>query len=120
MKSLLFLLLFAFSFHWVDAQKPKNGTYTYSIAWAEWNGNSLGATCTVIIKGDSIKVIHNGKPNVTGKKGDIYDLGIIMRHVKTGKWIIGHSPKDKYAKQIGGCSDGPSVIDFKNKKFWSC
>ena len=102
------------------AQKPKDGTYTYAIAFAEWNGKSLGATCTVIIKGDSIKVIHNGKGNLTGKKGDILDQGIIIRHTKTGKWIIGHSNKDKDAKEIGGCSDGPSIIDFKRKKFWSC
>ena len=102
------------------AQKPKNGTYTYSIAFAEWNGKSLGSTCTVIIKGDSIKVIHNGKSNLTGKKGDIIDQGIIMKHTKSGKWIIGQSVKDKNAKEIGGCSDGPSIIDFKQKKFWSC
>jgi hypothetical protein len=102
------------------AQKPKNGTYTYSIAWAEWGGKSLGATCIVIINGDSIKVVHDGKPNVTGKKGDIYAEGLIMKHRKTGKWIIGRSEKDKDAKEIGGCSDGPSVIDFKRKMFWSC
>lgn len=102
------------------AQKPKDGTYTYSIAFGEWNGKSLGATCSVIIKGDSIKVIHNGKGNLTGKKGDILDRGIIMKHTKTGKWIIGHSNKDRNAKEIGGCTNGPSVIDFKRKKFWSC
>ena len=56
---------------------------------------SLGATCTVIIEGDSIKVVHNGKKGVTGKKGDIYAEGIIMRHTKTGKWIIGKSIADK-------------------------
>jgi len=120
MKLLFFSLLFLCSFILTHAQKPKDGTYTYAIAWAEWGGKSLGATCTVIIKGDSIKVVHNGKTNVTGKKGDIYAQGIIMKHTKTGKWIIGNSKKDKDAKEIGGCSEGPSVIDFKNKKFWSC
>src|SRR5258705_9304572 len=94
------------------AQKQKDGTYTYSIAFAEWQGKSLGATCTVIIKGDSIKVVHNGKGNLTGNKGDIIDTGIIMKH-KSGKWIIGHSIEDKNAEEIGGCSDGPRVIDFK-------
>lgn len=119
MKTLLLLFFTCFSIA-VFAQKPKDGTYTYSIAWAEWGGKSLGATCTVIIKGDSIKVAHNGTTNVTGKKGDIYAEGIIMRHTKTGKWIIGKNKADKAAKEIGGCTGGPSVIDFKNKKFWSC
>ena len=94
--------------------------YTYSIAFAEWNGKTLGATCTVIIKGDHIKVLHNGNDKLTGKKGDIIDQGIITKHKQTGKWIISHSAKDKKSKSIGGCADGPSIIDFKNKKFWSC
>jgi hypothetical protein len=117
------LILTAFSILFIAsltiAQKPKDGTYTYSIAFAEWQGKSLGATCTVLIKGDSIKVIHNGKGNLTGKKGDIIDSGILMKH-KSGKWIIGHNIKDKDADDIGGCSDGPRVIDFKRKKVWSC
>ncbi len=117
------LILIAFSFllfaSLTNAQMPKDGTYTYSIAFAEWQGKSLGATCTVIIKGDSIKVLHNGKGNLTGNKGDIIDAGIIMKH-KSGKWIIGHNAKDKNADDIGGCSDGPRVIDFKRKKVWSC
>lgn len=120
MKALLILKLLLFVSIIPLAQKPKDGTYTYSIAFAEWQGKSLGATCTVIIKGDSIKVVHNGKGNLTGKKGDILDQGIIMRHTKTGKWIIGHNKNDKDAKEVGGCSDGPSIIDFKRKKFWSC
>ena len=120
MKALYLVFLFCCTLILSYAQKPKDGTYTYAIAWAEWGGKTLGATCTVIIKGDRIKVIHNGKPGVTGKKGDIYAEGIIMKHSKTGKWIIGNSKKDKDAKEIGGCSEGPPVIDFKEKLFWSC
>lgn len=120
MKSLYVTFLFCCILTFSYAQKPKDGTYTYAIAWAEYGGKTLGATCTVIIKGDHIKVIHNGKPKVTGKKGDIYAEGIIMKHTKTGKWIIGKSKKDKDAKEIGGCSDGPPEIDFKKKIFWSC
>ena len=101
------------------AQKPKDGIYTYAIAFSEWQGKPLGATCTVIIRGDSIKVVHNDTGKLTGKQGDILDQGIILKH-KSGKWIIGHSIKDKDVKKIGGCSDGPSIIDFKQKKFWTC
>jgi hypothetical protein len=59
----------------IYAQKPGNGTYSYSIAWTEHSGRSLGGTCTIVVKGDSIKILHHGKANVTGKKGDIYALG---------------------------------------------
>jgi hypothetical protein len=96
------ILFFCFFFTAANAQKPKNGTYTYSIAFEEWGGKSLGATSTVLIKGDSIKIIHNGKGNLSGNKDDIIDEGIIMKHKKTGKWIIGHQSKDVYAEEIGG------------------
>ena len=112
----VFFLLFAPN---LFSQKPANGTYTYTIAFAEWRGKSLGATCTVKIKGDSVWVIHNGKSNLTGKKGEIIDQGIIRKH-KSGRWIISHNESDKNAEEIGGCSDGPSVIDFRHKKFWLC
>ena len=119
-KSLLAFLIPFFTCLLTFGQKPKDGSYTYSIAYAEWGGKTLGSTCTVKIKGDSIFVIHNGNKSVTGKKGEIFDQGIIMKHKKTGKWIIGHNIKDKDAKEIGGCSDGPSVIDFSRKIYWSC
>lgn len=117
MKTFLFFL-FSVCYSLSYGQRPKDGTYTYSIVFAEWAGKSNGATCTVIIKGNSIRIINNG--NVSGKKDGIIDQGIIMKHMKTGKWIIGHSAKDKNAKEVGGCSDGPSVIDFKRKEFWLC
>ena len=116
----LFVLTMIISSLFSIAQKPKNGTYKYSIIWEEFGGKSLGATCTVIIKGDAIKVVHDGNKNLTGNKGDILDEGIIMKHQKTGKWIIGRSQKDKSAKEIGGCGDGPTVIDFKKKTWLGC
>jgi hypothetical protein len=116
------ILFFITSFVFLNAfsQKPKSGTYTYTIAFAEWQGKSNGASCTVIIKGDSIKIIHNGKATLTGKKGEIIESGIIMQHKKTGRWIIGHSVKDKFIKDFGGCTGGPSEINFKKKIFWLC
>jgi len=120
MKKLIFTFLLFSITYLVSGQKPKNGTYTYQIAFAEWNGKSLGATCSVIIKGDSVKVIHNGTKSLTGNKGDIIDQGILLKHKLTGKWIIAHDRKDVDAIEVGGCSDGPSVIDIKRRRFWTC
>lgn len=114
-----FLVLFLFSSILVAAQKPKNGIYTYAVAFAEWGGKSNGTTCTVKIRGDSISVIHNGSKQLTGKKGNILDRGIIIKH-KSGQWIIGHNLNDKNAEEVGGCTGGPNVIDFKRKKYWTC
>jgi hypothetical protein len=119
MKSLLVSFLFLLLTTIIFGQKPKDGTYTYSIAFAEWGGKSNGTSCTVIIKGDSINVIHNGTGHLTGTKGEIIDQGTIMKH-KSGKWIIAHDKKDKDAAEIGGCSEGPTEIDFKRKRVWLC
>jgi len=101
-------------------QIPQSGTYTYEIAFDEWAGKSLGERCIVVITGDSIKVFYDGKGNLTAAKGHILAEGIIMKHTKSGQWIIGHEKKDKEAVEIGGCSDGPTIIDFKRKRFWYC
>lgn len=101
------------------AQIPKSGTYTYDIAFAEWGGKSMGSTCTILIQGDSIKVIHNGSGNLAGKKGDILAKGVIRKHKKTGKYIISTSKDDENAEEVNGC-EGPSIVDFKRKKFWTC
>jgi hypothetical protein len=98
------------------AKRPKDGTYPYTVAFAEWGGKSLGSKCTVIIKGDSIIILNDG--SLTG--GDTIEAGIIMKHKKTGQWIIGHTKKDRNAKEVGGCTDGPRVIDFKRRIFWTC
>ncbi|HMN06589.1 MAG TPA: hypothetical protein PKD45_12780 [Flavobacteriales bacterium] len=102
-----------------SGQKPADGTYVYDIAFAEWEGRSLGAQCEVIIKGDSIRVVYNGVGSLTVPKGHLLDEGRIMRH-KSGQWIIAHDPNDVNAPEVGGCSDGPSVIDFGGRKFWTC
>jgi hypothetical protein len=119
MKFLVLLACLIYFTNHLDAQKPKNGTYTYKIMWDEWGGKDLGNTCTVVVYNDSIKVIHNGKPNLTGKKGDVLHQGIILKH-KSGQWIIGQSKKDRNATEISGCAEAATPIDFKRKIVWLC
>ena len=92
-----------------------DGTYSFTIAFSEWGGKSLGTTCDVIIKGKSISVMHDGTGNLSGKKGDIILEGILMEHKKTEKLIIGNSKKDELAEEIGACTGGPSLIDLENR-----
>lgn len=103
----------------VTAQKPRNGIFQFTILWDEFGGKDLGNTCTVMIDGDSIIAIHDGKSNLSGKKGDILVHGALMKH-KSGKWIIGSSAKDKKANSLNGCDDGPTLIDFKRKTIRLC
>jgi hypothetical protein len=97
-----------------------NGKYRFDIAFAEWEGKSMGEKVTVVIDGDSIKVIYEGDGKLTlTKKGEILDQGKIMKH-KSGVWIIGNISTDIQLDEIGGCTGGPAIIDFKNKKYWMC
>lgn len=98
--------------------QPKKGRYTYKIVFSEHPNSDTTKTCTVKFKGDSVFIIHNG--SLTGEKGKVINKGILMKHHPTGKWIIAHDPKDADAPEIGGCSDGPMVMDFKRRMVWFC
>ena len=93
---------------------------TFDIAFAEWQGKSMGEKVLIRLNGSDIQIIYVGEgKHFNVKKGSILEEGILMKH-ESGVWIIGKQEADKYAKEIGGCSGGPSIIDFKHKKFWMC
>lgn len=98
---------------------PPNGTYIFDAAFAEWQGKPMGVKVALEIKGDSVKVTYRGGGDLTAEIGDILDEGLIIKH-KSGDWIIGSELSDKNLDEIGGCTGGPAIIDFKNKKFWMC
>lgn len=99
----------------MNGQIPPSGTYTYKLCYHEWSG--CVNTCTVIIQSDTITVYADD--DIFVPKGEIIIKGILMQH-KSGKWIIGLKPEDKDAPRVGGCGDGPSVIDFKRKRLVAC
>ena len=109
-----FLILIVFGVA-APAQKPANGTYTYKLCYTEWSG--CYNTCTVVIKDDSITVYSNEDLSVP--KGEIIEKGRIVQH-KSGQWIIAHKPEDINADKIGACRKGPTIIDFKRKRYSSC
>ncbi|MBR9860213.1 flagella basal body P-ring formation protein FlgA [bacterium] len=99
---------------------PPSGTYRYDVAFAEWNGVSMGEKVTVIIKGDSIKVIYEGDGQLTNTvAGEVMEDGVLRRH-KSGVWIISSKEDDVEIEEVGGCTGGPTVIDFEEKKYWLC
>ncbi len=120
MKNLIVLLLLVLTPIFVKAQQlPKSGTYIYTISFIEGDGKPQDAKCKVVINGKKIKVIHNGG-TLSGKKGDLITEGTIMKHVTSGKWIIGKTASDQNALEIGGCSNGPIEVDFKHNIVWLC
>ncbi|MDX1906585.1 MAG: hypothetical protein SF053_06075 [Bacteroidia bacterium] len=110
----------AASLNHISNEIPPDGKYRFDIAFAEWGGKSMGEKVTVIIHGNSIQVVYEGDGNLSlTTKGEILDEGTIMRH-KTGSWIIGHHPSDAQLDEVGGCTGGPAIINFKTKQYWMC
>ncbi|MGJ8594226.1 MAG: hypothetical protein ACSHXF_16875 [Aquaticitalea sp.] len=86
------------------------GKMTYELYFAEFGGRMDNLPVEIQITGNKIIVYNNEKNPLTG--GKILIEGILLKH-KTGKWIIGETENDQNAEEIGGCSDGPTPIDFE-------
>jgi hypothetical protein len=81
--------------------------------------NGCYSTCKIVIKGAHITVYATkdlSQRRTFTEAGDIIDQGTILKH-KSGKWIIGKTQKDKYAKQIG--VEGPAILNFRKKQYWT-
>jgi hypothetical protein len=103
-----------------DPEIPADGKYQYAIAFAEWEGKSMGEEVLIEIAGDSIRVIYAGKGKLSlTVPGETLEEGLLRKH-KSGVWIIAHAESDVEIDEIGGCTGGPTIIDFKNKKYWLC
>ena len=46
--------------------------------------------------------------------------GQLMWHTASKQWVIGNEASDKMAQDVGGCSDGPDVVDLADKIYWTC
>lgn len=95
----------------------KSGKYIFQHRDAEFP-NSHGFHVRVIIHGNKVTVI-NPKPYGQIPSG-VIDQAILMWHTKTNQWILGHDDTDREAQEVGGCSAGPDVIDFKTRIIWTC
>lgn len=94
-----------------SAETPADGQYRFDIAFAEWEGKSMGEKVSIVIK-------RVRKLTLT-EAGEVPTLSILKKH-KSGKWIITKSKADCQIEEIGGGTGYPSVIDFKKMKFWMC
>lgn len=102
----------------VEKPTGKKSTQKFKVKFAEWENSEMEATCDVLIMKNKIIVYNDG--SISGKIGEIIDQGELQKHKSTGKIIISHSEKDTNAKEIGGCTDGPLIIDIENKILWLC
>lgn len=120
--AVVFILFLCFVFQVNASDKDptvplKDGIYQFAHKFAE-QPEIKSIHFVVTIKGQHIKVENK-------EKGDIFPLGLMEEgqlkwHKLTKQWIISTSASDINAKEVGGCSDGPTVVDLVNKIYWTC
>lgn len=93
------------------------GDYAFTHRFAE-QSEIPGSAVTIRIDGDHITV-RNGGALPAFPRGVIAE-GRLMWHVASGQWIIGKSPEDRSAPEVGGCSEGPEVVDLDARIYWTC
>jgi hypothetical protein len=102
-------------------QEPRvplgSGDYIFTHRFAE-HPDKVGTPFTVRIEGRRI-VVTNDDPKSVFPVGRVAE-GTLMWHPTASRWIIGTDEDDLKAKEVGGCSDGPTVVDLVNKVYWSC
>ena len=93
------------------------GNYRFQHHFAE-QPTIPSITVDVEIDGRHIVVTNNDRTDVF-PRGVIAE-GTLMWHPVSRQWIIGDKPSDADLKDVGGCSDGPQVVDLKDHVFWTC
>lgn len=94
-----------------------SGVYQFQHKFAE-HPSMPSIEVKVIVESRRIKIVNEQATDVF--PGGILADGEILWHAGSKQWIIGKNESDKDAAEVGGCSDGPEVIDLANKIYWTC
>lgn len=108
------------AFSAVAAEPPLpivSGDYPFQHRFAE-HPSIRSIELTATISGRRIKLVNRQQSDVF-PKGVIAE-GILLWHAESTQWIIGQNDAAQYAKEVGGCTDGPEVVDLKQRVYWTC
>jgi hypothetical protein len=94
-----------------------DGHYTFVVRFAE-HSNMTGGQLDAEVRGRHIRLIS--KPNSSVFPAGLVEEGILLWHTASKQWIIGQTEVDAESAEVGGCSDGPFVVDLEQKVFWTC
>ena len=111
------LLVMASTVACSTAPPIQSGEYKFQHRFAE-QPTLPSITVDVRIKDRHIVVSNNETTDVFPR--GVIDEGTLMWHTASRQWIIGEKPTDAELRDVGGCSDGPQVVDLKGRVFWTC
>jgi hypothetical protein len=116
--TLLIALLASLSAVAATLRQPiHSGRYIFQHKFAE-HPNMPSISLIATISGQHIVLINEERSDVFPK--GVLAEGTLMWHAASGQWIIGTSKSDKNAKEVGGCSTGPDVVDLLKHIYWTC
>jgi hypothetical protein len=94
-----------------------SGHYVFEHRFAE-HPDMRSIPLEAMIDGDRI-VLTNEIDSVVFPRGVVVE-GRLAWHAATQQWIIAQESADANAADVGGCSDGPEVIDLEKRIYWTC
>lgn len=94
-----------------------SGRYVFEHRYAE-HPDMRSIRLEAMIEGDHI-VLVNWSDSAVFPKGVLAE-GRLMWHAASRQWIVGEQDSDAQAAEVGGCSDGPAVIDLEKRIYWTC
>jgi hypothetical protein len=96
-----------------------SGEYVFEHKFAEAEQSSIPSIkLDVQIQGRHVVLINNDRTDVF--PAGIIKEGTLMWHAASGQWIIAKEPTDAEAAAVGGCSDGPELVDLERRIYWTC
>ena len=94
-----------------------SGAYAFEHRYAE-QPQHPGMSLEVTIRGRHIVVFN---PVASGPfPAGVLAEGRLWWHAASGQWIVAYAREDRTAEDVGGCSDGPEVVDLERKIYWTC
>jgi len=93
-----------------------DGLYVFQHKYAE-HPNKESILLNVEIKEGKI-IVTNTSDSTVWPKGLVEEGWLFLHFSK--KWIITQGSIDEQAEEVGGCTGGPTVVDFEKKIYWTC
>ena len=94
-----------------------SGRYVFEHRFAE-HPSMPSISVDVVINGSRIVISNPAQSNPF--PAGVLAQGQLMQHAGSAQWIIGNDESDRWAEDVGGCSDGPEVVDLAAKIYWTC
>jgi hypothetical protein len=94
-----------------------DGDYKFEHRFAE-HPSLHSVTMDVRIRDGRI-VITNTTPSSAFPVGVVAE-GRLLWNGRVGQWIIADKEADRNATEVGGCTDGPEVVDLEHRVYWTC